>query len=266
MKIITRIVAAAVFCVIIAASASLARDAAPGESGRSRDPAQAFYNANALYEKGEYDKAIDDYMSIVDGGLESGALYYNLGNSFLKLNKVGYAVYWYEKARRLIPRDSDLKANLDYARTLAGTVEYPEPILRVILKRFFYPIRQMSLNSAAVLAASVYVLVVIVSVFFIRNRILLKRYGFVLYVLIVLAAYSALASGLKYYHEHVMRFGIAVEKGTECKYEPIDKSTTYFILPEGEKAVIIKTRGDWKQVRRLDGKTGWVKSELVREI
>ncbi len=33
------------------------------------------------------------------------------------MNEIGKAIYWYEKAMKLIPNDPDLKFNLEYTRT-----------------------------------------------------------------------------------------------------------------------------------------------------
>ncbi len=249
----------AVFLIVLFSS-SQARCA---DSERS---AQLFYGANTSYEKGDYTKAIEEYLKILDAGLESGALYYNIGNSFFKLNKLGYAIYCYEKAKRLIPGDSDLKSNLNYARSLAGTTDYPESAVRAVLRRLGYPMRQVTLNGGAVFTVSMYILTILVSAFFVRNRILAKRYGAVLFVLITICVYCIFAFGIKYFHEVVIKFGIVVDKSVDCLYEPIDKSTTYFTLPEGDKAVIVRTRNGWRQIRSLDGKAGWVHKDSVQEI
>lgn len=260
------VLSAAIFIVIVSATKAFPIEAESPTPARVKDPVEIFYGANSLYEKGDYTKAIEEYLKILDGGLESGSLYYNIGNSFFKLNKLGYAIYCYEKAKRFMPGDGDLKSNLDYARSLAGTADYPESMFRSVMKQFFYPVRQMNINSAAVLAVSVYVLTILLSAFFIANRILVKRYGIILWFMIAVCVYCVLAFGIKYYHEVVVKFGITVGKDVECRYEPIDKSTIYFTMPEGEKVVVVKTRNGWRQVRRLDGKTGWVEKSSVQEI
>ena len=53
---------------------------------------------------------------------------------------------------------------------------------------------------------------------------------------------------------------------TEAKYEPREESTTYFSLTEGIKVKILEKTSDWCKVERLDGKTGWVKKQVLENI
>ena len=45
-----------------------------------------FTEANNLYNNSKYEKSIEIYFQILDSGIHSAELYYNLGNSFYKLN------------------------------------------------------------------------------------------------------------------------------------------------------------------------------------
>ena len=55
-------------------------------------------------------------------------VFYNLGNSYQRLGKYGYAILAYERARLLTPRDPDLSANLALARKAAAAFDEPAPI------------------------------------------------------------------------------------------------------------------------------------------
>ena len=56
-----------------------------------------FKTANQFYKEGKYLEAIKAYEEIVDdGGLESGAIYYNLGNSYFRLRNLGKTILNYE--------------------------------------------------------------------------------------------------------------------------------------------------------------------------
>ena len=76
--------------------------------GFSQSPSILFENANNFYVKGNYQDAISGYKQILDGGFESSELYYNLGNSYYKLNKVAESNFYFEKALILSPNDKDL--------------------------------------------------------------------------------------------------------------------------------------------------------------
>jgi len=76
-----------------------------------------FVSAGMAYKDGRYESAIERYRTILDGGRESGALYYNFGNSYFKKGNLGKAVLNYERAKRFIPRDSDLNFNDTYVQS-----------------------------------------------------------------------------------------------------------------------------------------------------
>ncbi|TMA39023.1 MAG: hypothetical protein E6J79_04720, partial [Deltaproteobacteria bacterium] len=83
-------------------------------------PNTIFFHANALYGEERWAEAAAEYERVLAVGWESGNLYFNLGNAWFRAGDVGRAVLDYERARRLIPRDPDLHANLSYARELTG--------------------------------------------------------------------------------------------------------------------------------------------------
>lgn len=231
---------------------------------KTSEPNQLFYAANDHYEKGEYMPAVEGYMDIAEKGLENGNLYYNMGNAFLKLGKLGRAILCYEKAKRLIPHDSDLKANLAYARSL---VESPDAGgSNVIINGINRIFAEYNLREIIFSATILYLAILIIIALSIFKPFVMQRFRIVLWLLIILLAVDLAGTGIRYFNEQVLRRGIVVQKEVQCKYEPIEKSTTYYTLREGADVIIEKTRDGWTQIRRPDGKIGWVKKEAVEEI
>jgi hypothetical protein len=68
---------------------------------------------NEAYRSGDATEALRAYAGILRGGLESPDLYLNLGNAAYRAGLLGWSVCFYERGRRLDPRDPDLRANLD---------------------------------------------------------------------------------------------------------------------------------------------------------
>lgn len=75
-----------------------------------------FAAANEAYTQGRYKRAVEMYRSILDAGHESGSLYHNLGNAYVRLGRVGWAIWAYERGKRLRPADPRLRHNLEYVR------------------------------------------------------------------------------------------------------------------------------------------------------
>ena len=88
---------------------------AHARSDKNTDAGYIFYKGNTLYEQGSYADAISEYSKLLGQDIESGHLFYNMGNAYFKKGELGQAILHYEKAKRLIPRDSDLKLNYKFA-------------------------------------------------------------------------------------------------------------------------------------------------------
>lgn len=230
------------------------------------DPNQLFYKANAFYEARDYTKAIETYLSILDSGIESGNLYYNIGNAFFKLGKTGYAILCYDRAKRLMPRDSDLRSNLEYARTFVEEPGYDAPPRNIIIRAIRLPFRALNLSNLTIFVAFLYLVISALLALSMANRILGRKIRFVTWSVAVIFLFSLTAFCLRYYTEAMLKRGIVIQRDIECKYEPIDKSTTYYKLGEGTEVLVLKTRGDWRQIRRSDGKIAWVKKDAVEPI
>lgn len=230
-----------------------------------KDPDQIFYRANSRYETGDYDGAIREYTLICDMGLESGNLYYNIGNAFFKKSEIGLAILWYERAKRILPQDSDLKSNLSYAQSLVEN-GYNVPQRNMVLKIIELPFEGLNRNSLTVLTLAFYLAVICLLVISTLNRPLAKKIFVMTIVIVCLFLYSLSAFVNRFYNTEILKHGIVIEKRAECKYEPIDKSTTYFTLGEGNEVIVLKARNGWCRIKRLDGKVAWVKKEAVEII
>ena len=86
-----------------------------------------FDEGNRLYQAGDFEGALDRYRRILDEGLESGDLYYNIGNAHFRRGELAPAILFYERARRLMPGDDDLLANLALARSMTADDITPRP-------------------------------------------------------------------------------------------------------------------------------------------
>src|SRR5210317_2577324 len=77
-----------------------------------------FKESNDLYTNGDYKNAVEGYLDILKSGFESAELYFNIGNSFYKLNNIPESNYYYEKAKSISPNDDDILTNLSFAQNL----------------------------------------------------------------------------------------------------------------------------------------------------
>jgi hypothetical protein len=62
--------------------------------------------------------ATERFKQLVDDGLANGRLHYNLANAYVQAGEPGRAILHYRAAEELMPGDSRLRHNLEYARSL----------------------------------------------------------------------------------------------------------------------------------------------------
>jgi len=232
-----------------------------------QDENRSFYTGNVYYEKKDYTKALENYRAALDMGIESGSLYYNIGNAYLKTGKIGYAILFYEKAARLIPQDGDLKSNMMYAKAFVpGTSPVEPSILSRAASLIKFPFGDLNLNVVAVTAIVFYLLSVGMAILFLVTPFFVRR----LRIFFILAVFAFLWSGLvfavRYYEEEVLKKGVVVVKSAEAKYEPVESSTKYFKVQEGDEVTVLGTREGWRHIRRPDGKSAWISEDSVEEI
>ena len=186
---------------------------------------QMMKDANKLYREGKFEAAIETYKQIEKGGYEGTSLYYNLGNSFYRVGKIGYAILNYEKALKLSPTDEDAKHNLAFANL--STVDKIQP-----LPEFFLFVWWDSLLASFTVNGWTY----IVYFFFILLLILVSLYFFVrtifqqklvlfsgLGILVVLALTISLLI-VKINREQTLISGVVVEQSVTAKTSPDSKS------------------------------------------
>jgi tetratricopeptide (TPR) repeat protein len=226
-------------------------------------PQTTFYHANALYKDGQYAAAANEYEDLLQVGLASGNLYFNLGNAYFKAGERGKAILNYERARRFIPADPDLAANLSYAQSLTET----EPCTPGLWQAVLFPLAHRFATSGLVWATSiVYTLLLFLLTTY---RLWPSRPRWLLYaaaatgVLVLITSTSLLRRLLT---DEWQRQGVVVRKGeAPTRFEPAENGTVHFVLREGALVRIAGTRENWIEVGRCDGRRGWIEKDAVAE-
>ncbi|MCD4781282.1 MAG: tetratricopeptide repeat protein [Candidatus Omnitrophica bacterium] len=221
-----------------------------------------FEQANDRYRQGQYQEAILLYEQILNDGQASGALYYNLGNSYFKTGRVGMAILNYERARKYIPKDSDLRANYAFALSQVKKTSSTQnpPFIKRMLDSYH---RQFSLDLIARIIFVLYACGLISAVVFMCSR----WSSVITRVVLGLIAVLLVLHLITFFYKKDIEAGAAVMIGQEdALFEPQMKATKHFTLFDGTRVRIIEQREDWIKVQRLDGKMGWSRSLAVTKI
>lgn len=221
-----------------------------------------FYQGNAHYSKEKFEQAIADYEGALTLGLESAPLYYNLGNTYFKHGSLGKAILNYMRAQRLMPRDADLKSNLDYAQSLieGGKVI---PQRNWFTRTFFNLAYSFSLDELTLFTAISYFTLAVLVILATVAKKLRKILAYISYPLLVVLIICASLFFAQFYQIVIQEQAVIIVEVSDSKFEPFDDATTHFTLYEGEAVFVTGSKGDWVRLRRLDGRGGWVKQSDI---
>jgi tetratricopeptide (TPR) repeat protein len=228
----------------------------------------SFEEGNQRYQDGDYAGALERYQDIMESGYESGELYYNIGNAYFKLGDLGRAIVNYERARRLMPGDGDVRANLELARSLTADEITPLPgfwLLRAV-RWWVHAVPRSALVlivALGYLGAGIALMVAILS----------RRPALTTWAVRTAAALGVLVLvfGINL---AVIELGIgqstdAVVLADEASVQSApsdDRALQVFTIHEGTTVRVDQRSGDWWEIVLADGKVGWVRSDLLERI
>lgn len=235
--------------------------------GNAAEVDEVMQKGNALYKDGSYEKAIDEYKQLVDEGYEGTSLFYNLGNCYYRIGKIGYAILYYEKALKISPSDEDVQHNLNFARL--STVDRIQPLPRFFLFEWWESLlSSFPENGWAYIVFSVYLfLIVLIGLYFFSRSVVQQKIIFfsgIAFVLILTICISLLV--VKINREENLKSGVIVEQAVTVKSGAEENSTDVFVIHEGLKVNIEDNLDNWIKIRLADGKVGWVENNLVKKI
>lgn len=233
----------------------------------SSDTENLFLKGNEHFQNKEYDKAIEIYEQLVDEGYEGTSLYFNLGNSYYRTGKLGYAILYYERALKLSPGDSDTEFNLSLANL--RTVDKVESLPKFFLFDWWEGLLGFYSLSGWTIAVYIFYILLLGSIGFyffsksiFQQKILLIT-ALVSFLLLILTSTLLF---IKLNREINIENGVIIEQSVNVKLSPDDLSNDAFIIHEGLKVILEDEVNNWVRIRLLDGKVGWMPKENLRVI
>ncbi len=215
-----------------------------------------------------YQIAAAGFEALVADGVRNGRLFYNLGNTYIRLGRIGKAIACYRRATALMPDDPNLRENLRFARTLRqDQIAPPETATAVRSLLFWHYGISMRWRSHLALAAYVAFWVLMAAGLLARGRpaALLwasRAAGLTALLLgasVLIESYSRSATQAGV----LITDGVVLRKGNGEAYEP---QYDYRFSDGLEFELVEPTRGDWLHIRLPDDKDGWVRSDQVELI
>jgi tetratricopeptide (TPR) repeat protein len=233
----------------------------------AQSPDDLMKSANKFYQDGNYQLAIDSYQKILGQGFESGALYYNLGNSYFKTGKLGDAIYSYEKGLKIEPNDEDLSYNLKIANS--RTVDKITQLPKLFLVSWWEGlVTSLNVSGWSLFVIILFwILLVSIAIYFFSRRTNLQRVSFFsssISLAVLIMAVALLFARVN--REAATNYGILLGQTYSVKVSPDSKSNDAFVIHEGIKFAIEDRVNDWAKIRLIDGKVGWVHKSAFGQI
>lgn len=232
----------------------------------STEPTSAVDTASQAvdaYRSGDYETAHSIWLGELDLSKphkERARLAYNLGNAAFRSGDVAEAIGWYTASLRLHPRDADVWANLELARSDAGLEPADRGDLAATLERVFTSLTQA--ESEWLLFAALCLWVACLAGEALRGGSGWRRGALLAFLLVLLCAVpwvwrSIESSG------HPM---LVVGEAPAARSEPRPDAKRLKELALGSEVQRLDELPGWIQVRDPEGERVWVRDRALFDL
>ena len=227
-----------------------------------RDSAQIFQEAEKAFVAA---KSPEDFLKaaaldqeILDQGAVCGAVLYNQGNAFMQAGQRGRAIAAYRQARRYLPRDPFLEANLLYALANQPVARRRPLVEHLLFWQDWISYPDKFYLAATAVAATFFLAVGVIYV----SRRWLNRLTLAVLALSLLLIFSAGYDWYRYQwttHGVVVQKQTVVRKGNAESYAPALTGS----LEEGTEFEVLERRSDWLLIRLGGDQEGWIPEQAA---
>ena len=217
------------------------------------------------YNESDFERAIDEWRSCVDNGIEDADLYYNLGNAYFRGGKLGFSIFYYKKALRLRADDDDILHNLKYAQAMTRDKVEDEEEENPILSALFKVHHALSLKAQLFVLLAMFWAIMLV---FIARRLTPGERAKnictgIVFVLTAALCVVGASAGYKVFVLETEITGVVTASDADVTSAPNDKSQTLNTLSEGTSFEVISVQGNFAEIRLGEKIKGFVKLSEV---
>ncbi|MAE07748.1 MAG: hypothetical protein CL661_03185 [Bacteroidetes bacterium] len=231
------------------------------------NPDSLILAANNSYNNGLYDSALITYHKVLNGGIESGELYYNMGNAYFKNNDIASAILYYEKAKRLLPNDTEIRYNLNIANSMI--VDKIEKVPELFYHRwwnFFY--NKLGADAWTIFTLiSFTFLIVTIGLFIMSKQRQNRKISFYLGLLFLIITVTSYALASQKFNASIeQNEAIVFTSSITVKSSPTQNAVDLFVIHEGTKVKIIDKIDNWVEIKIQNGSVGWLPEKSIKPI
>lgn len=232
--------------------------------------------ADSAYMADNFDLAAGLYKQAADSIGTSSSLFYNLGNTYYRMNDLGHAIVYYERALQLDPTNSDARTNLDFVNSIItdkplDSGSFLSDVIDSIVSSAHY-------NTWAWTTFVLFVIILICVVGYIfSSGIRIRKicfFGGIVLMFVTLATASFAWMGARNATDH--RFAVIIVSAAQLSTTPRTPTTPSeqaFLLHEGTKLEIVdsvaspgQSASKWYEVKVSNTHRAWINSDEIEKI
>ena len=226
------------------------------------DSMAMFEQANTLYEQEQFEAAAEAYEQLLEEEAHAAAVYFNLGNCYYRIGRLGPAILNYERALLLEPNNSDFRYNLELAT--AKTADDFAQLPPFFLAAWWNQVRSwLSVTAWAILGiVLLWVGLAGLALWRFGSERKRRKQGFYLgwsLLLLSILPFSFAASRKHWQQEN--KYAIVLEERASLKSAPDEEAPQLMFLHEGLKVKVTDEIGSWSKVLLSNGEQGWLPAQ-----
>lgn len=242
------------FAIVVALGTASAAEKCPGIEAGTK-----------AYNESDFERAIDEWRTCVDNGMEDADLFYNLANAYFRNGKLGFSIFYYKMALRLRATDDDILHNLKYAQAMTRDKVDEDDEENPILTGLFRVHHALSLRAQLFVLLALFWLIAII--------LIVQKVSFkdsaknictgVVFVLTTIFCVVGASAAYKVIVLETETTGVVTAADADVTSAPSDKSQTLNTLSEGTSFEVISIQGNFAEVRLGEKIKGFVKLSEV---
>ena len=220
---------------------------------------QIWQEANQAYQDESFENAAELYEHLLEQGVRSGDLHYNLGNAYYRQGRLGKAILHYNRAQKYLPGDADIAANLE----LANSQRQDPPIDEEnedLAKSFNHLAHMLPYSVIFWIALIGLVTGGLASLGMVIKPGVHKALGYLMVIGWVLGLIFSSGAWLQYKELTRKDMAIITVERVDVLSGPSMRETVSFTIHEGIGCRIMDENDGWYRIRLANGYNGWVRS------
>ena len=227
---------------------------------------ELWMKAQAAYDTGDFAQASDLYETLTKSQPSNGYIYYNLANAYYRQDFLGKAIANYLRARQLLPRNPEIKANLNFAKQKCADDIHaftPTSTYRFFASGHFY------FNTKEIILITLSVNVLFWFLWCLRMFTGSRK---IASTFLVLSGIAMVTTAIVFLVQLNINKDLAVVTAPEVNVftDPTEQSVVRFKIHAGTEAAVFAQNGeadqDWIRIQLVDGKLGWAKRNQFETV